>query len=129
MSNAAEPRCEALSGVAKRRAAGSEGAQKIAQHGDVLVRVVQALRQGRELLRTELVLLVAEQGGDLADPALEAPALGLQLQGLRVAGGQSRVEAVQEWPRLGGGRRSEQLANVVDQHAVFCLSWGGAPQP
>jgi hypothetical protein len=66
----------------------------------------------------------AEECGDLADPALEAPALGLQLEGLRVAGCQRSVEGGPGTAAARRGRRSEQLANVVDQHAVLCLSWG-----
>ena len=60
--------------------------------------------------------LVPEAGDDLCDPPLGPAALCLELERMRIAVGQRRVDAIEERLRRRRSRRGEKLENVVDEH-------------
>ena len=71
-----------------------------------------------------LVLVAAEAGDDLCNPPLDAAALGLELERVRVAVGERRVDAIEERLRSRRARRSEKFENVVDEHVHVHLVCG-----
>ena len=71
----------------------------------------------RDELRLVILVGVRGQAGDhLGDPALDPPALALELERLRIAVGERRIDALEE--RLRGRRvgGSQEIPDVVDDH-------------
>src|SRR5919204_6878346 len=66
--------------------------EQAAQARQLAIGVGETSRELRDLIRAQLARLVLERRGYLADATLEAPALGFERQGARVARGQRVLE-------------------------------------